>query len=137
MCLFSVVPVENRALFSSLDPLCSTRSLLFFFGCISPKSSSSQSSARYSSSGTRADVLLVEAAGVQDNCGCVKPCRRDLALPRPRMALWYSSRANTDGAGASRMLSRPVFGTGPSSLVGRTSFRLKAVGVPVCLSRTG
>lgn len=134
-CLFWLLAAEDKAVSSPLIPFCSTRSLLFFFGWFSPKSSSSHSSARYSSSGTRADLLLVETAGVLENWGCDRPWRRVLALPKPRMALWYSSRTKTDGAGASLTLSLPELGIGLASLIAGTSFWLWAAG-KLCRGRT-
>lgn len=62
---------------------------LFFLGCMSPRSSSSQSSARYSFSGTRAALVLVLAqAGVLLKAGSDRlwESRRVLALPRLFMA---------------------------------------------------
>lgn len=50
------------------------------------------------------------------------------------MALWYSSRAKTEGAGVS--LSRPKLGIKLVSLLKGTSFRLVAAGKPA-LGRTG
>lgn len=109
-----------------LPPVWSTWSLLFFLGWLPPKSSSSQSSAKYSFSETRADLLLEDTAGVLDSSGCGDPWRRVLELPRPLMALWYSARAKTDVA---------VFSRAPTdggmellSLLGATSLWLWAAG---------
>lgn len=127
---------EGEGLSSPLIPFCSTRSLLFFFGWTSSKSSSSQSSATYSSSGTRADLVLEETAGVLENWDCDRPWRRVCALPKLRMALWYSSRAETDGAGDSLAFSRPKLGIKLASLFGGGSLWLGAAGT-LCLGRTG
>ena len=127
---------DDEAVPSPLNPVCSSLSLLFFFGWNSSESSSNQSSARYSSSGTRADLLLAETAGVLENWGCVRPWRRLLALPKPRMALWYSSRAKTDGTGASLTFSRPDFGMELVSLLVGASCWFWAAG-KLLLGRTG
>lgn len=80
--------------------LCS-ETLRFFLGCTSLRSSSSQSSARYCSSGTKADLLLADTAGVLVKAGSDRlwESRRDLALPRFCMAFWYSSLPNSDCGG--------------------------------------
>lgn len=135
-CLFWLRAAEDEAVSSTLGPFCSIRSLRFFFGWISTKSSSNQSSARYSSSGTRADLVLEETAGVLESWGCERPWRSVLALPKPLMALWYSSRANTDGVEACLMPSCPEVGTEAASLFAGGSFWLWAAGKP-CLGRTG
>lgn len=124
-CLFGPLVAKDKPQSSSLI-------LLFFFGWISSKSSSNQLSATYSSSGTSADLLLEETAGVLENWACDMPWRRDLALPKPRMALWYSSRSKTDATGGALALSRAEL----ASLFGGISFWLVAAG-KLCLGRTG
>lgn len=131
------VEEEEEGPSSLLIPLCSTRRRLFFFGWTASKSSSSQSSAMYSSSGTRADLALGGTGGVLEKCGCGRPWSRVWALPRPLMALWYSSCADKDGArGRSLAFSRAWEGTRSASLFWGGSLWLGAAGT-ACLGRTG
>lgn len=116
---------------------------LFFLGCMSPRSSSSQSSARYSSSGTRAVLVLVLAqAGVLLKAGSDRlwERRRVLALPRLFMAWRYSSGPHgpedTDvavGGGGGGCLDAC---TGEASSRGGASGAEGAAGKR-CLGRTG
>lgn len=125
---------EDEDMSSPLIPFCSKRILLFFFGRISSKSSSSQSPARYSSSGTSAEVLLDDTAAVLESWGCDRPFRRALALPKPRIALWYSSRSKTEVAEGSLACSRPELGTELASAFGGNSWLVVR---KLLLGRTG
>lgn len=91
----------------------------------------------YSSSGTRADLALRGRGGALEKCGCDRPWSRVWALPRPLMALWYSSCADEDGArGGSLAFSRAWEGKRSASLFGGGSLWLGAAGA-ACLGRTG
>lgn len=92
--LFWLLKVVSRGMFCS-------ETLRFFLGWTSLRSSSSQSSATYCSSGTKADLLLADTAGVLVKAGSDRLWvrRRDLALPRFCMAFWYSSLPESDCGG--------------------------------------
>lgn len=104
--LFWFLEVVSRGM------LCS-ETLRFFLGCTSLRSSSSQSSARYWSSGTSAALLLAETAGVLVKGGSDRlwEKRRDLALPRFCMAFWYSSLPDSDCGGNAASLNSNTEGT--------------------------
>lgn len=135
MLLFWLLAAEDETRSSPLISFWFMRILLFFFGWISSKSSSSQSSATYSSSGTRAEVLLDDKEGVLENWGCDGPWSRVLALPKLRMALWYSSLAKTEATGGSLVFSRTELGAELASTFGGNSFWL--VAEKLFLGRTG